>query len=77
MIEVGDGHGPYFVIFQISLLNSHSPGINPGGMCFVCDNLYQDGTLRIWGQIFNLDYLVFQILVTSGIYYLIIINFRL
>ena len=46
-------------------------------MCFVCDNLYQDGTVRIWGQIFNLDYLVFQILVTSGIYYLIIINFRL
>jgi len=28
----------------ISIFNFHSPGINPEGMFYICDNLYQDGT---------------------------------
>jgi len=38
--------GPFLALFHsISLLNFHSPGINPGGMGPIRDNLYQDRTV--------------------------------
>jgi len=44
-IHVGAGRGRFLGWGHlISLLNFHSPGLNPEGMCFTYDNLYQDGT---------------------------------
>jgi len=44
-MHVGAGRGRFLGgRHLISILNFHSPGINPEGMFYICDNLYQDGT---------------------------------
>jgi|GEM_PF-4769540 len=47
-MHVGAGRGRFLGGGHlISILNFHSSGINPEGMFYICDNLYQDGTVDL------------------------------